>query len=469
MNEQQAPHAATRDELAAPRIEDSSTAVFQTARGTAVKLLTRYENSDSYIDKLLDGELRRSELESADRALVTELVNGTVRWQSRLDWVLTGFYHGEFAKCMPLVKNSMRIALYQMLFLSKIPAPAAINESVELVKRIKGDKHAGLVNGVLRNILRNVQTIRYPDRHENEVLHLSIHYAHPQWIVRRYVERFGGEVAEMILSANNHRPMLTLRVNTMRSTMEEIERLLNAAETKYDVSPVHPSSIMITSLRDVRSLPLFTEGLVTVQDASASLAVQLASPKPGMLVIDLCAAPGGKAVHAAELMKNQGTVIALEKYESRLRFIEENAQRSGTSIVTAVHGDAREYVAKDLADLVLVDAPCSGMGTLSKKPDIKWRREIDNIRKMSITQKEILGHAATLVKPGGAIVYSTCTIEPEENSAVVTWFLEKHPEFALDRAENYLPSDVCEEGFLQTFPHRHKTDGAFGARLIRTS
>lgn len=251
--------------------------------------------------------------------------------------------------------------------------------------------------------------------------------------------------------------------------MEEIERLLNAAETKYDVSPVHPSSIMITSLRDVRSLPLFTEGLVTVQDASASLAVQLASPKPGMLVIDLCAAPGGKAVHAAELMKNQGTVIALEKYESRLRFIEENAQRSGTSIVTAVHGDAREYVAKDLADLVLVDAPCSGMGTLSKKPDIKWRREIDDIRKMSITQKEILGHAATLVKPGGAIVYSTCTIEPEENSAVVTWFLEKHPEFALDRAENYLPSDVCEEGFLQTFPHRHKTDGAFGARLIRTS
>ncbi|MBK7033193.1 MAG: 16S rRNA (cytosine(967)-C(5))-methyltransferase RsmB [Ignavibacteria bacterium] len=469
MTDQQAPSEAMRDEQAAPRVEDSSTTIFQTARGTAVKLLSRYENSDSYIDKLLDGELRRSELEPADRALVTELVNGTVRWQSRLDWVLTGFYHGEFAKCLPLVKNSMRIALYQMLFLSKIPAPAAINESVEIVKRIKGDKHAGIVNGVLRNILRNVQTIRYPDRQENEVLHLSIHYAHPQWIVRRYVDRFGGEQAEAILSANNHRPMLTLRVNTMRSSMEEIERLLTEAEIKYEVSPVHPSSIMITSLRDVRALPLFQNGLVTVQDASASLAVQLAHPQPGMMVVDLCAAPGGKAVHAAELMNNTGTVVALEKYESKLRFIEENAQRSGISIVAASQGDAREYSQKEQADLVLVDAPCTGMGTLSKKPDIKWRRDIDDIRKMSVTQKEILDHAATLVKPGGAIVYSTCTIEPEENSGVVTWFLEKHPEFTLDRAENHLPAEVCEDGFLQTFPHKHKTDGAFGARLVRRS
>ncbi|MCX6140998.1 MAG: 16S rRNA (cytosine(967)-C(5))-methyltransferase RsmB [Candidatus Kapabacteria bacterium] len=469
MTDQQAPSAAVRDELAAPRIEESSTAVFQTARGTAVKLLTRYENSDSYIDKLLDGELRRSELEPADRALVTELVNGTVRWQSRLDWVLTGFYHGEFAKCMPLVKNSMRIALYQMLFLSKIPAPAAINESVELVKRIKGDKHAGVVNGVLRNILRNVHTIRYPDRQENEVLHLSIHYAHPQWIVRRYVDRFGGEQAEALLAANNHRPMLTLRVNTMRSTIEEIERLLTDAEIKYEVSPVHASSIMITSLRDVRALPLFQDGLVTVQDASASLAVQLAAPRPGMLVVDLCAAPGGKAVHAAEIMKNDGTVIAIEKYESKLRLIDENASRSGISIVKSSQGDAREYSSNDLADLVLVDAPCTGMGTLSKKPDIKWRREIDDIRKMSLMQREILDHASTLVKVGGAIIYSTCTIEPEENSSVVSWFLDKHPEFMLQRAEELLPSDVCEDGFLQTFQHRHKSDGAFGARLVRVS
>ncbi len=468
MSDTNAPFAAERDEQAAPTIENSSTTIFQTARGTAVKLLSRYENSDSYIDKLLDAELRRSELEPADRALVTELVNGTVRWQSRLDWVLTGFYHGEYAKCLPLVKNAMRIALYQIMFLSKIPAPAAINESVELVKRIKGDKHAGLVNGVLRNILRNIQTIRYPDRTENEALHLSVHYAHPQWIVKRYLERYGSAGAEELLSANTQRPMLTLRVNTMKTTVDEVERLLTEAEIKHEISPIHPSSVLITSLRDVRSLPLFQQGFVSVQDASASLAVQLADPHPGMLVLDLCAAPGGKAVHAAELMKNQGSVVALEKYESKLRFISENADRSGCSIVSPVHGDARTFESKNEADLVLVDAPCSGLGTLSKKPDIKWRRDIDDIRKMSVTQREILDHAARLVKVGGAIVYSTCSIEPEENTNIVQWFLEAHPEFVLDRAEDRLPAAVCTDGMMQTLPHLHRSDGAFAARLVRT-
>lgn len=468
MSDTNAPFAAERDEQAAPTIENSSTTIFQTARGTAVKLLSRYENSDSYIDKLLDAELRRSELEPADRALVTELVNGTVRWQSRLDWVLTGFYHGEYAKCLPLVKNAMRIALYQIMFLSKIPAPAAINESVELVKRIKGDRHAGLVNGVLRNILRNIQTIRYPDRSENEALHLSVHYAHPQWIVKRYLERYGSAGAEELLSANTQRPMLTLRVNTMKTTVDEVERLLTEADIKHEISPIHPSSVLITSLRDVRSLPLFQQGLVSVQDASASLAVQLADPHPGMRVLDLCAAPGGKAVHAAELMKNQGSVVALEKYESKLRFISENADRSGCSIVSPLHGDARTFESKNEADLVLVDAPCSGLGTLSKKPDIKWRRDIDDIRKMSVTQREILDHAARLVKVGGALVYSTCSIEPEENTNIVQWFLEAHPEFVLEPAEERLPATVCRDGMMQTLPHLHRSDGAFAARLVRT-
>ncbi len=456
-----------RDEQAAPRIEDSATVVFQTARGIAVKLLSRYENSDAYIDKLLDGELRRTELEPADRALVTELVNGTVRWQSRIDWILMGFYHGEFAKCMPLVKNSLRIALYQIMFLSRIPAPAAINESVEIVKRIKGEKHAGIVNGVLRNILRNVQTIRYPDRKENEVLYLSVHTAHPAWMVRRYVERFGSEEAEALLSANNQRPMLTLRVNGLRTSVDEVTAQMAAADIKHEVSPIHPNSILITSLRDIRSLSLFNSGHVSVQDASASLAVILADPKPGMKVLDLCAAPGGKAIMAAELMKNTGEVIALEKYESKLPLISDNAQRLGTSIVLPQQGDAREYKTTQMADVVLVDAPCSGLGTLSKKPDIKWRRQIDDIRKMVVKQRAILSNAAGLVKPGGSIVYSTCTIEPEENTETIRWFLETHSNFELFPAENILPSEVCKDGFLQTFPHKHHSDGAFAARLVR--
>lgn len=468
MSNQTAP-SELRDEQAAPRIEDSATVVLQTARGIAVKLLSRYENSDSYIDKLLDGELRRTDLEAADRALVTELVNGCVRWQSRLDWVLMGFYHGEFAKCMPLVKNSLRIALYQMMFLSKIPAPAAINESVELVKRIKGDRHAGVVNGVLRNILRNLQSIRYPDRKENEVLYLSVHTSHPQWMVRRYVERFGSEEAEALLSANNQRPMLTLRVNGLKTTIETVERELTEAQIKFEISPIHSTSLMVTSLRDVRGLPLFGEGHVTVQDASASQAVQLAAPKPGMTVIDMCAAPGGKAIMAAELMQDRGSVLALEKYESKLAFISDGAQRAGVSIIKPIQGDAREFTAPTPVDLVLVDAPCTGLGTLAKKPDIKWRRQIDDIRKMVATQRAILTNAANQVKVGGCIVYSTCTIEPEENTEMIEWFLQANPNFKLDPAENYLPSDICHNGYLQTFPHKHRSDGAFAARLVRTS
>jgi 16S rRNA (cytosine967-C5)-methyltransferase len=299
--------------------------VFESARGTAVKLLSRYESSDSFIDKLLEGELRRSELSPADKALVTELVNGTVRWQSRLDWILTGFYHGEFAKCLPLVKNSMRIALYQMLFLSKIPPPAAINESVDIVKRVKGDRHAGVVNGVLRNILRNITNIRYPAKEENVVLYDSIVYAHPQWMVRRYHDRFGAQAAEQLLQANNQRPMLTLRVNTLVTDTATVERELQEADIKYEQSPIHANSLLINSLREIRNLPLFEAGHVSVQDASASLAVQLADPKPGMTVYDLCEAHGGKAIYAAELMQNKGKITALEMYESKLRFNAENA------------------------------------------------------------------------------------------------------------------------------------------------
>lgn len=466
MENSQAPQGRTDDRSETPSVVQQGM-IFDSARGTAVKLLSRYESSDSYIDKLLEAELRRSELPAADRALVTELVNGCVRWQTRLDWILTGFYHGEFTKCLPIVKNALRIALYQMMFLSKIPPPAAINESVELVKRLKGERHAGIVNGVLRNVLRNIQNIRYPAKEENIVLHYSVLYSHPQWMVRRYLERFGEEQTDALLAANNFRPMLTLRVNTFKATMETVEAALREAEIKYEVSPIHPTSVQIASFRDIRSTPLFTEGLVTIQDASASLAVRLANPQPGMTVYDLCAAPGGKAIHAAELMKNTGTVIALEKYESKLHLIVDNAQRAGVSIVQPLHGDAREFEPGAQADLVLVDAPCSGMGTLSKKPDIKWRRSLDDIRQMARMQATILNHAAAMVAAGGALVYSTCTIELEENVSVVKDFLDRHPDFSLDDASAYVDASVVVDGTIQTFPHIHHSDGAFAARLVR--
>jgi 16S rRNA (cytosine967-C5)-methyltransferase len=211
---------------------------------------------------------------------------------------------------------------------------------------------------------------------------------------------------------------------------------------------------------------MFASGHIAIQDVSASMAALLSQAKPGMTVIDLCSAPGGKAFYVAELMENTGSIIALDKYEAKLRFLTDGAKRLGISILEAKTGDARSFEAEQ-ADIVLADVPCTGFGTLSKKPDIKWKREVDDIVKLLPLQKDILKNAASLVKPGGAIIYSTCTIEAEENEENIAWFLSTFPEFTLDSAEKYLPSEVCDQGYMKTLPGKHLTDGAFAARLIR--
>ena len=447
---------------------DSEKVLYQGARGAAIRILSRFERSDSYLDKLLEYELRNGGLSNQDKALLTELVNGVIRWMAKLDWVLNGFYHGEFDKCMTPVKNAMRIALYQIMFLNKIPHAAAINESVEIIKRIKGEKSAGIVNAVLRNITRNIDNIRYPKPEEDIVWYFSVMYSHPRWLVKKWIERLGEEQTELLLKANVNRPALTLRVNNLRSHTEEITEWMQTQEIPFNISKIHGHSLLVSSLRDIAASDLFKEGKVTVQDASASMAALLSDAKPGMSVIDLCSAPGGKAFYVAELMKNEGTIIALDKYEGKLRFLEEGAGRLGISILQAIAEDARTFTHEQV-DLVLADVPCTGFGTLSKKPDIKWKRMNDDFQKLIPMQRAILRNAANLVKPGGAIVYSTCTIEPEENENNIAWFLEECPNFKLEHAETYLPIEVCEDGFMKTMPGKHNTDGAFAARLIRMS
>ena len=440
--------------------------LYQGARGAAIRILSRFERSDSYLDKLLEHELRTGGLSQQDKALLTELVNGVMRWLSKLDWVLTGFYHGEFDKCMTPVKNAMRIALYQIMFLNKIPPAAAINESVEIIKRIKGDKSAGIVNAVLRNITRNIDNIRYPNQNEDLVWYLSVSYSHPKWMVKRWIDRWGIAFTEELLKSNVGRPSITLRVNGLKSQQASIEAWLEEQNIPFTKSMHHASSLLVSSLRDITHGELFKEGHITIQDASASMAAQLSLAKPGMHVIDLCSAPGGKAFYVAELMKNQGSIIALDKYEAKLRFLLEGAQRLGITILEAKSGDARSFACEPV-DLVLADVPCTGFGTLSKKPDIKWKRDADDIAKLIPLQRDILANAASLVKPGGAIVYSTCTIESDENEDNIKWFLSEFPEFSLDPAEQFLPEEVCEDGFMKTVPGKHHTDGAFAARLIR--
>lgn len=438
-------------------------------RGIAVKILNRVERTDSYLDKVLDIELKGPDLADLDKGLLTEIVHGVLRWQNRLDWVLNGFSHGNFAKSEINVKNTLRVSLYQILFLDRVPQSAAVNEGVEFIKRIRGEKPAGLVNAVLRNIIRNIEGIRYPLAEEDPVQHLAVYYSHPHWVVRRWLARFGFEETKKLLIASNERPSLSLRINKLRTEPGVFLRQLEQLGIAYTGSSHIDYFVRVKALARIGQMELFRNGLFTIQDESAALPCLLLAPKPGERVIDLCAAPGGKTTNLAELMKNEGEVIAVDKYEAKLNLIKVSCERLGLRNVRLQAADATT-LESEVADRVLLDVPCSGLGVLSKKPDIKWKRDVADLIKLTRIQSDLLENAARLVKRGGVLVYSTCTTEPEENQGIIKAFLARHPEFSLDPAGAFVNGDlVTTDGFVETFPHRHTMDGSFAARLVKSS
>lgn len=441
--------------------------LFTGVRGTAVKILNRVDRADSYLDKLIDAELRSAEFNDFDKALLTEIVHGVLRWQSKLDWVLNGFFHGNFSKAEITVRNTLRAALYQILFLDKVPDHAAVNEAVEFMKRIRGEKAGGLVNAVLRNIIRSKDGIHYPDVQNDAANYLAIMYSHPVWVVRRWMNRFGFYETEKLLDANNQKPVLTLRINTMKTSREDFLKMFDVHNISYEPSKILPNFIRTSNLANLSQTEIFRRGFFTVQDESAGLAAHLLQVKPGDIVIDLCSAPGGKATYFGEMMKNQGKIYAVDKYPTRLSLVKNSCERLGITNVEIVSADGTEYQG-ELADKIIVDAPCSGFGVLSKKPDIKHKREFKDIVTLVHIQEALLENAATLLKPNGVLVYSTCTIEPEENLSLIKKFLVTHAEFEIDSAAKYVDASlVSADGFVETFPHKHGIDGSFSIRLIK--
>lgn len=443
--------------------------LYQGVRGLAIKILNRIDRTDAYLERMLDNEMKSTELSGPDKALLYEIVHGVVRWQGRLDWILNGFYKGTFSKAIPNLKNGLRVALYQVLFLDRVPDYAAVNEVVEFVKKLQGQKPADLVNAVLRNIIRNKNSIRYPDPDEDLVGYLSAYYSHPAWMVKRYVERFGREQTENLLMVNNEKPYLTLRINALKTKPEEFKTLLESVGLKYKQGEFLPEFFKLMNLTNITAWEYYSKGYFNIQDESAGLACRLLDVQEGLRVLDMCAAPGGKTAYISALMHSRGEVVALDRFESRLKLLERNMNRLSVDCVRAVTADALEYKSLPF-DRVLVDAPCSGSGTLSKKPDIKWRKDLFDIRDLNVLQLNLLNKAATLVKVGGIVVYSTCSIEPEENFIIVKKFLEKNPNFKFESAKGKFPEEIIDEnGCIQTLPHIHKTDGAFAARLVRES
>ena len=445
----------------------------KSVRQLATEILLKVDTRKSYVDVLLDHSLKDAALSERDRALLTELAYGTLRWRGKIDARLNLYLRDPIGDTDPFIRNLLRVAFYQLLFLDKIPNYAAVNEAVQLAKVHGGNKVAGFANAVLRSFLReNDKTAAAPSTNDWQAI-LATEHSHPRWLVKKWLDYFDREETEALMRANNTITPLVLRVNSLRSSRETVLALLAESGISAVATRWSPAGIWVKSRSPVNRLPGFQEGLFQVQGEASQLISYLLSPQRGERILDACAAPGGKTTHIAELMADTGELIALDKSEKGIEKIRENIARLRLTSVCAAKGDVSHQLPAKLGspyDRILVDAPCSGLGTLRSHPEIKWHRNETDIKRLSDLQERIVDRVVHHLKPGGVLVYSTCTLNKDENENVIRDFLERHKEFVLDDAANYLPEEasslVCGSYFL-ALPHRHDTDGFFAARMSK--
>jgi len=444
-------------------------------RAICLDILNRVDKTALHPDRLLTDSFKRYRyLTSIDRAFLTELTYGVIRWKGRLDWVIRHFSKIPINKIELEALNILRLGLYQVFFLSRTPASAAVNESVELAKGIRGKKGAGFVNAVLRSTLRQKDEIRYPDIKEDPALQISIVQSHPLWLVQRWVREMGVEETIKICTFNNQISSLTLRTNTLKINREDLIEKLNEKELKPFPTNFSEEGIGLQDPPPTSELPFIKEGLYIIQDEASQLIIAILDPKPGERILDACAAPGGKTTHIAQRMGNQGEIFALDLNQEKLALIEEISQRLGIKIIKTIRGNAAQSlpISQGLRfDRILADVPCSGFGTLRKNPDLKWRRGEEDIKRLSELQFSILRNLSGYVKEKGVLVYSTCTVFHEENEDMVEKFLKGHPEFQLDKMDKILSPQYysfTQNGYFKTFPPKDKMDGFFVARMIKS-
>ena len=431
-------------------------------------MLERVETDASFADSALETELTSRRLEPRDAALATELTYGTLRWQRYLDWILAPHSRRRLESLDPRVRVLLRMTAYQLVFLERVPAFAAVNDAVTLAPRAPGV--SAFVNAVLRSFARRGAREREPAPPRDPGEALATRCSFPTWIAERWVARYGRQDAESLMRALNERPPMALRANRLRTTRDALGRRL-ADDNGLDCRPTRlaPEGLVVGPGGDPGDWRAFVDGDFAVQDEASMLIARLLAPEPGSTVADVCAAPGTKTTHLAELMDNRGRIIAFDREPARLARVDEAAARLGISIIDtragAVEALAPEF--RDACDGVLVDAPCSNLGVVRRNPEVKWRRQPSDLELASRRQSEILGAAATMVRPGGRLVYATCSLEPEENDAVARAFLAATPDFRVDPPDHFpLPLDAG--GWLRCLPHRHGTDGFSAVRFRRS-
>ncbi len=440
-------------------------------RDLSLKALRRLSHNPSFSDRIVRSYLDKNpELSEKDRAFFVNLVQGVIRWKLRIDWIIQQFLDFSFKKLDPDVLNILRIAVYQIFFMDRVPDYAAVNEAVNQAKRKRKDYITATVNAVLRSIVRGKNRIRYPDRKKDPVKFLSVFYSYPEWLVKKWIKELGEDETEKLLSAQNRLPHITLRVNRKKISREELVNIFLEEGIKASFTKYSPDGIKIEKLqRPIDSLELYKEGFFFVQDEASQLCSYLLNPRQGEEILDICAGFGGKSFHIAELIEGKGRIIALDISLKRLLILAKNLSRYGfEKVIFPVSADATclSNVFRCLFDRILIDAPCSGLGTILRHPDIKWTKSEEDIKKLSEIQKKMLDQASYLLKEGGRLLYVTCTISEEENEKAVEYFLERHPEMTLVDLKKEVPwlKDLIDEkGFFRSYPHIHDMDGFFCA------
>jgi len=467
-------------------------------REIALAVLAHFRDRDTDATRLLHDLLRRGALHGADARLATELTMGTLRQRSRLDAILQTMTRRPWKRTAPIVRDILRLGAYQMLIMDRIPPHAAVNETVNLARRWATAGQAALVNAILRRLAaQSPANVPVPFRVSEQAPHAKaqrrkevmvsqsewpVLYSHPPWLVKYLLSHYPAERVAALLEWNNRTPQLTLRANGLRTTPERLaERLTAQGHEVARIGWPTPESLTVAGTTgDLASADWFNEGLATAQDGAAQLIAHFVAPRPGERIVDWCAAPGGKTTHLAELSMDGAHILALDVNSERLSQVAIHVERLGLRSVRTypLHPDLIAWLTDNPADAVLVDAPCTGLGTIQRHPDIRWRRKIKDIARSARVQLEILDAAARCVAPGGRLIYSTCTLGPVENEDVIKQFLARRSEFERAsltpqagtlccRPDPVVQPFLDELGDLRTWPPEHGVDGFYAARLIR--
>ncbi len=426
---------------------------------------------DYIIQELLDNNPRP--MTRRDRALFTTLVFGVTRWRKRLDWIIGFYSHVPMKKIRPEVRNILRMALFQIFFLDRIPESAAVNTAVGLAKKTAPAWTVGFINGLLRNAVRNRDGLQFPSPETDLLEFLSVTCSFPRWLARRWLDRFGLDKARELCDAANAIPPLTIRTNTLKISRDVLAGRLADQAGRLAFTEFAPDGLCMEALNSpVDTMRPFLDGLFQVQDEAAQLVSFLLGPRPGERVLDACAGFGGKTAHMAQLMNNSGTILAVDLAPKKLDRLEADMKRLEITTVTPRTCDLE--IRSALAgtgpfDRILLDAPCSGLGVIRRNPDVKWDSSRRDLGRFAAKQERLLQNISPYLKPSGRMVYAVCSMEPEENQEIIVSFLDRNPDFKIVKDLSFLPpaagSLIDEHGFLKTFSHCHAMDGFFAACL----